>query len=65
MGQLASHVANSLTLDDAMKNSNAEHVDMIDAISEADERRLRQIFASHRVETLNRMTQVSNQSGES
>ncbi|WP_278922698.1 MULTISPECIES: GntR family transcriptional regulator [Pseudophaeobacter] len=65
MGQLASHVANSLTLDDAMKISNAEHVDMIDAISEADERRLRQIFASHRVETLNRMTQVSNQSGES
>jgi len=62
MGQLASHVVNSLTIGNAMKSSNAEHVEMINAIYDGDEKRLRQIFTSHRVETLNRMTHVSNRS---
>ncbi len=64
MGQLASHVVNSLTLKNAMILSNENHKDMINAITSHDEQRLCNIFSTHRMTTLERMSRILENSSQ-
>ena len=59
MGEVASHVAMSLTCSGAMVVSNHEHYQMIDALLARDGAVLRILFQQHREHTLARMLEHS------
>lgn len=60
MGEVASHVARSLTSAGAMVISNYEHYQMIDALLARDAAELRNLFQQHREHTLARMLEPSS-----
>ncbi|MEQ8778721.1 MAG: FCD domain-containing protein [Roseibium album] len=60
MCELASHVVKSLELNDAMRNSNDEHREIVEELKAGNEGQLCKIFASHRAHTRERMSTVSD-----